>query len=221
MKDHVLELSQILWDYHRLNQAVEKSECIFTLCSHDLRVAVRSAELFLSGWAPLLIFSGDVGALTANLYDRPEAERFAEIALEMGVPKERILIENRATNTGENVSLTRDLLAAHGMDPASLILVQKPFMERRTYATFEKVWSGKRVCVTSPQIDFTEYPTAEFPLDRIIEIMVGDLHRIIEYPALGYQIPQLIPDDVLEAFHQLVTYGYDGHLIQGVKLACR
>jgi hypothetical protein len=49
----------------------------------------------------------------------------------------------------------------------------------------------------------------------IISIMVGDLQRIRIYPALGFQIPQEIPDDVWEAYERLVAAGYDSRLVRG------
>ena len=59
-----LALAQQLWDYHHVNQNLQKSDCILVLGSHDLRVAERGAELYLQGWAPLLIMSGGLGRLT-------------------------------------------------------------------------------------------------------------------------------------------------------------
>ena len=56
-----------------------------------------------------------------------------------------------------NVLFTREMLAAKGLDPASFILVQKPYMERRTFATFSKVWPDKRIMVTSPRLSLDEY----------------------------------------------------------------
>ncbi len=44
--------------------------------------------------------------------------------------------------------------------------------------------------------------------------MVGDMQRIIEYPKLGFQIPQNIPEKVLEAYNTLVELGYIGKLIK-------
>lgn len=214
MSERIIRLANTIWDYHCLGHSLTKADCILVLCSHDPRVAVRGAELFLQGWGPLLVFSGNVGALTAGMYGRPEAEYFAKIAMDLGVPKDVILIEDRATNTGENIRFTRMLLEAEGLEPASFILVQKPFMERRAFATFRKVWPEKEIIVTSPTIELADYPTSDFPLDRIVEIMVGDLERIREYPALGFQIEQDIPESVQDAFEQLVGLGYGGHLIQ-------
>ena len=85
------------------------ADAILVLCSHDTVVAARGAELFLGGWAPLLIFSGGLGGITRRIWREPEADQFARIAVAMGVPPERILIENQSTNTGENVRFTRRL----------------------------------------------------------------------------------------------------------------
>jgi len=173
-----LYLAKIVWDYHHMNMQLQKADCIFVLGSHDTRVADRAAEIYLQGWAPLLIFSGGLGRLTKESRTETEAELFARIAMQKGVPEKNILIENRSSNTGENVLFTRRLLQQKGLDPQSFILVQKPYMERRTYATFQKQWPGKTVYVTSPQIPFKEYPTHEFSMERVINIMIGDLQRI-------------------------------------------
>jgi uncharacterized SAM-binding protein YcdF (DUF218 family) len=217
MDDRVRALVERLWRYHHMNHELQKSDVIVVLCSHDTIVAERGAQLLLDGWAPLLVFTGGLGAITKHLWSDPEAERFARIAVEMGVPASRILIENRATNTGENVAFTRDLLISRGLDPATFILVQKPYMERRTFATFQKVWPGKSVRVTSPQFSVDDYlgrySHDALTADDVISIMVGDLQRIREYPARGFQIPQDIPDDVWEAYNQLVRMGYNRHLM--------
>ena len=216
MNPRVRALAGTLWDYHRLNQPLERADAILVLCSYDTAVAKRGAQLFLEGWAPLLIFSGGLGAITKRLWSEPEADQFARIAVGMGVPADRILIENRSTNTGENVQFTRELLAARGLDPATFILVQKPYMERRSYATFMKRWPEKRAIVTSPQVSFDDYlarySNDALSPDEVVAIMVGDLQRIRLYPALGYQIEQDIPPDVWAAFEELVAAGYDGHL---------
>ena len=218
MDEPVRSLVERVWSYHHLNHELQKSDVIVVLCSHDTIVAERGAQLFLDGWAPLLVFTGGLGAITRHLWTDPEAERFARIARTMGVPEDRILIENRATNTGENVAFTRDLLASRGLDPDTFILVQKPYMERRTFATFQKVWPGKSVCVTSPQLSLDDYLARyshqTLTPDDVISIMVGDLQRIREYPARGFQVPQEIPDDVWDAYNELVRAGYDRHLMR-------
>jgi uncharacterized SAM-binding protein YcdF (DUF218 family) len=190
------------------------ADCILVLGSHDPRVAERGAELFLAGLAPLVLFSGNEGSLTRGKWGRPEAEVFAEVALARGVPPERILMEKEATNTGENVAFSRRLLAARGLLPRRAIAVQKPYMERRTWATFQKRWPELELLVTSPPLSFEDYPNAEISRDDVIHIMVGDLQRILVYGANGFQVPQEVPAEVHEAYRALIEAGYTRMLIR-------
>lgn len=206
-------MAKKIWDYHHMNHRLEKADCIMVLGSHDTRVAERGAGLFLEGYAPLIVFSGGQGILTKD-FDRPEADIFADIAIGTGVPEEKILIENESTNTGENIEFTKKLLSEKGVDPQKIILVQKPYMERRTYATFMKRWPEKECLVTSPQIAFDDYPNESISEEAIINIMVGDLQRIRIYPGKGFQIEQDIPADVWQAYEALVSEGYAKHLIK-------
>jgi len=206
-------IAEKLWNYHKMNHELQRSDSILVLGSHDLRVAERGAQLFLDGWAQLLIMSGKLGNFTRGVWSETEADKFARIAVELGVPKDRILVENRSSNTGENIIFTRDLLNEKGIETKSFIVVQKPYMERRAYATFRKVWPEKSVIVTSPQISFRDYPTDEITMNDVINIMVGDLQRIMIYPDRGYQIPQEIPEDVINAYEALIELGYTHHLV--------
>jgi uncharacterized SAM-binding protein YcdF (DUF218 family) len=196
-----------------MHHPIEKADCILVLGSHDLRVADRAAQLYFEGWAPLIIFSGGLGNLTKDMWTETEADQFAAIAIKTGVPKEAILVENKSTNTGENILFTQQLLAQNSLDPGSFIVVQKPYMERRSYATFKKHWPDKKLVVTSPQISFEAYPTEQIPLERVINIMVGDLQRIKFYPEKGFQVFQEIPADVWQAYEQLVAFGFNKHLM--------
>jgi uncharacterized SAM-binding protein YcdF (DUF218 family) len=214
INDNTLALAKKLWDYHHVNNSIEKADCILVLGSHDLRVAERAAQLYLEGWAPLLIFSGGLGNFTKDLWTETEADLFAAIAIKMGVPKNAILVENKSTNTGENILFTQQLLAQKNLNPQSFIVVQKPYMERRSYATFKKHWPDKKLIVTSPQISFEDYPIEEIPMERVIHIMVGDLQRIKFYPEKGFQVYQEIPEDVWQAYEELIASGFDKHLMK-------
>lgn len=208
------DLARLIWDYHHLHHRLQPADLILALGSNDTRVADRAAELYLAGWAGTLIFSGGAGALTRDRFDRPEAEIFADIARDRGVPARAILIEPHSTNTGENIVFSRRLLAERGIEPKRIILVQKPYMERRAYATFKKIWPEPELIVTSPEISFEDYPTADLPFDLVVNIMVGDLQRIRLYPGLGFQIEQEIPDEVWEAGQKLIALGYNRHLVK-------
>lgn len=195
--------ARILYDYHRIDMPIQPPvDTIFTLCSFDLRVAHRAVDLFFEHFhraiPQYLIFSGGRGEHTSKYFSRPEAEVFADVAQKRGVPKKWIILERESTNTGENVCFTYKLLQTMDWKPRRMILVQSPYMERRTYATFRKQWPDETVqfSVTSPQLSFDEYPCEAVPMDLLITAMVETLLRIKDYPEKGFQITQNIPDKV-------------------------
>lgn len=211
------KLARKIWNYHHVNHKLEKVNAIFVLCSHDLRVADYATKLFLDGFAPVIIFSGGIahqGDLVETPWKKPEAEIFAERAITLRVPKEKIIIENKAKNCGENVLFTGKILKEKNLHFSSFIAVQKPYMERRTYATIKVHWPNKKIIVTSPPIDFDDYSTDKISKDDVINIMVGDLQRIKIYPEKGFQIFQEIPEDVWGAYQELVRLGYTKHLLR-------
>lgn len=208
--------ARIVWDFMQMNMPLRKVDAIFVLCSHDTRVAERALDLYNEGYAPWVIVSGGAGKLTKDLFNKPEAEVFKDILVRGGVPEAKIIVEPKSTNTGENVRFTFDLLNSMSLLFNSFILVQKPYMERRTYATFKKQWPNReaQILVTSPRISYTEYvKESKLGKDLIINVMVGDLQRIKEYPKKGFQIEQDIPSSVWRAYEALVGAGYTKHLI--------
>jgi uncharacterized SAM-binding protein YcdF (DUF218 family) len=211
----IFSLAQMLWNFHHVDHELDKADCILALGSHDLRVAHRAADLYLEGWAPFVIMSGGLGNFTKNIWKDTEAEQFAAVAIQRGVPASDLLIENASTNTGENILFTQRLLKQKGLNPQSFIVVQKPYMERRSYATFKKHWPDKKLLVTSPQISFDAYATEAIPLEKVINIMTGDLQRIKLYPAKGFQVYQEIPWEVWDAYKKLIDAGFNEHLIEG------
>ncbi|XP_060078044.1 uncharacterized protein SCO4629-like [Ylistrum balloti] len=209
-----------IWDYMKLNHTLNKSDIILVLGNHDKRTADYASDLYLNGNADWLMFSGKVGVLTQGKWRKTEAEIFRDIALSKGVPKDRILLELQATNTGENVTFSYDVLEANNLLDSlrSMILVQMPHMERRVYATFMKQWPGDptkiNLTVASPPIPLCKYPNPDVgSLKFVITVMMGCLYRIKVYPDAGYQIYQYIPGDVWDSYLRLLRSGkYSGHI---------
>ena len=210
----VLRAARILWDYHHLDLGLRPTDFILALGSHDERVAQHAAQLLLKGFAPLLVTSGGFGKVTRNIWEVREGDRFAEIAEQLGVPVSKILIENAGTNTAENLTKTRDLLKRENVIVESGVLVAKPYMRRRAYATAAKQWPEVNWLVSSPPLSFDNYPNEEVSLERMIELMVGDLQRIKVYAERGYQIPQEIPDKVWRSYEELIHSGFKEYVIE-------
>lgn len=212
------EAINILWDYHHVHHSLDQADLIFILGSNDVRVAQYAAGLYLQGLAPAILFSGGLGRFTGT-WAQSEAELFAAAAIEAGVPAENILIENKSTNTGENIIFSRRILAEKGYgDHLNIIAVQKPYMERRTLATLDAQWPEARVRVSSPPLSFDEYLTEQLPAAFVINAMMGDFHRILEYPKQGFASSQPVADEALAAFRHLVEAGYTSQLLQGAPL---
>jgi uncharacterized SAM-binding protein YcdF (DUF218 family) len=167
----------------------------------------------LRGLAPIMVCSGHLGRLTAGHFEKSEAETFADAAVRLGVPPSAILLEPASTNTGENIDRSRALLESRGIHPRRVIVVQKPYMERRAWATFKQRWPEPELQVTSPPIPYDDYPTPGIPRELVINIMVGDVQRMRVYAERGFQVPQPIPDEVWAAWEELVARGYTGHLV--------
>ena len=212
-------LAKRIWDYMLLGMQLEKADVIIAFGSHDKRTAVRAGQIYQDGYAPRLIFSGNegYGRKVSGFDGVPEAQIYFDEAVSLGVPPESILLETESTNSSENVLFTAKLMASKNISANKVIVVHKPYMERRTYATLKAQWPDRhpKFIITSPQISYEEYiSNPVYPKDYVIEVMVGDLQRIREYPKLGYQIVQPIPADVLQAYEELVRLGFDGHLIE-------
>jgi len=214
INQEAIPLAKKLWNYHQMQHTLEQADCILVLGSMDTRTAERGADIYLQGFAPIIIFSGGLGKLTKDMWSGTEADLFATIALDKGVPPEAIFVENKSTNTGENILFTQQLLQEKNLDLQSFIVVQKPYMERRSYATFKQHWPDKKLIVTSPLLSFEEYPNNDISVEKLINMMVGDLQRIKLYPEKGFQVYQEIPNDVWKAYKELVTMGFDKQLIK-------
>lgn len=209
---------QVIWDYLGMHQQPQKADCIVGFGNFNDNIARRAAELYHAGFAPKVLFTGGLGRNTEGLFREPEAVRFAKVAMECGVPEEDVILEDRSTNTKENIEFTREKLESLGVPCNRLLGVHQPFMERRISAAFGVYWPGTELIVTSPQVTIEEYlRDAEkqgITRNAAISVIVGDFQRIELYAKLGYQLPQHIPQEAWQAFYRLVELGYDKQLVK-------
>ncbi|GAA4621243.1 YdcF family protein [Actinoallomurus vinaceus] len=205
---------QILWDYHNLQHTLRRCDVAIGLGSHDLGVATFTADLFHQGMFPFIVFTGANAPTTVERFPRGEAVHYREHAIKLGVPDEVIHLETNATNTGQNIELTRRLLAEKGIEVKSAILVSRPYQQRRAYATARKLWPELEVICASRPLPLDEYLESIGDVDRVINMLVGDTQRVIEYPKRGFAIPQEMPADVKAAYICLVNAGFTSRLVQ-------
>lgn len=203
----------LIWTYHQMGHRLRPCSAAIGLGSHDLGVATTAATLYRAGLFPVLVFSGGNSPTTRARFPRGEAVHYREHALALGVPDEAILVEPNATNTGQNITLSRALLAEAGVEVDSLLLISKPYMERRAYATCRKLWPEADIVCASQPLDLADYTSSIGDAQLVTDMLVGDLQRLIEYPKRGFAIEQDIPAPVYEAYERLLQAGFNNRLI--------
>ncbi|WP_086838106.1 YdcF family protein [Amycolatopsis kentuckyensis] len=211
LPEHLRADVRTLWDYHDLRHEPRRSDAGIGLGSRDPGVAVHAAELFHAGCFPLLVFTGANAPTTVARFPRGEAVHYREIALDLGVPDEAILVEPEARHTGENIVFTRRLLAGRAV--RSVTLVTRPYQQRRAYATAKRLWPEVDVVCASKAASFEDHLSAEEDAERVIGMLVGETQRITEYAERGFAIPQRVPAEVERAFHRLVEAGFTQRLV--------
>jgi uncharacterized SAM-binding protein YcdF (DUF218 family) len=199
----------ILWSYMASFRSAGACEAVVVCCSYDLRVCDYACGLIRSGLSSRLVVSGKTGNWTRHLWAETEAAVFKRRALENGIAEESILLEDRATNFGENIAFTRALLP----EAKAMTFVTKPASVLRVKLTAEVQWPGITRFVACPDLQFPQEVSNVIGILGIISEMVGDIERIQRYPALGYQSPHELPREVLDAWRFLVRQGFTHHLM--------
>lgn len=202
----------LIWGYHEMGHQLAPASIALGLGSHDLGVAGVAAELYLTGLVPRLLFTGSNSPTTRATMPRGEAVHYREHAVGVGVPESVVLVEPKATNTGENITFSRALLEEEGVEVTSVVLVCKPYEERRAYATARKLWPGVEVLCASADMTFDDYTASIGDETKVVDMLVGALQRLMVYPE-GFMIAQDVPDEVYAAFLRLRDAGFTSRLV--------
>lgn len=183
------------------------------LGSHDLGVADTAVDFYRRGMMPLIVFTGATSRTTQERMPRGEAVHYRERALELGVPSAAVLVEPLARNTGENIRFSRAVLEEADVDVSSVLLISKPYEERRAYATARKLWPGVEIVSASTPMTFEEYADSIGDARLVVDMLVGALQRLLIYPEQGFMISQVVPGDVTTAYERLCRQGFTSRLV--------
>ncbi|MGJ5696100.1 YdcF family protein [Streptomyces sp. SID7815] len=205
--------AQLLWDFQQMRHDPQPCSVGIGLGSHDLGVADATVNLYQRGMFPLILFTGATSRTTRDRMPRGEAEHYRERALELGVPASAILVEPRARNTGENINFARELLAERSVEVSSVLLVSKPYEERRAYATARRLWPGVAIVSASAPMTLSEYVDSMKDPRLVLDMLVGAQQRLLVYPEQGFMIRQEVPDSVAAAYERLCAEGFTSRLV--------
>jgi len=210
---HLLDDAELLWSFHQIQGEERPTDVAIALGSHDIGVAEHAADLYNRGLFPLIVFTGANAPTTVEAFPRGEAVQFAERAEELGVPHSAILIEPRATNTSENITLARELLAEKGITPTSATLISKPYQQLRASATMAKVWPEVEIVCSARSLTLTDYIASIGDVSRVLNMLVGDTQRLWTYADRGYAAEVDVPTHIAAAYRRLVDAGLTSRMI--------
>ncbi len=166
----------------------------------DLRIPEQCATLFSEGFAPRILFTGGVGAGSAD-FENPEAVEFLNHIKNKhpNIDADNILIEKESTNTGDNLKFSIDILKQKGIFESinRIIIVATPTRQLRVFLTVKKYFP-KATLINLP-------PSSSFEVDMQMnekmninfqEHLIGELERIKKYPAMGFACSTPIPSEL-------------------------
>lgn len=179
--------------------------------------------MYKQGYADKIIFAGGLGKITKYHFKKAEAEMYKEIAIQEGVPEEKIWIENKSTNTGDNFRFSKKIIDEENWNIKNILIVHNKFSERRTLSAAKAIIKDKELYITSAKVSFDDFIQSlqnkeEKRIIKIVSSMVGDIQRMIIFPQFGWQIKQEVPQEVQNAYRKLKSMGFDEFVISKEKI---
>ena len=221
-KEIIKPLEEI-WNYMKLNMKIEKSDLIIGCGCMNLEIPVKCAELLKGNYAQNILFSGGLGKLTTSNFDRTEAEIYKDIAIKEGIKPNKIFIENKSTNTGDNFRFSLKIIEKYKIKSDKIIIVHNNLSQRRTLSVARAIIKDKKLIITSPDKTFSQFieklsNVTEERKQNIISVIVGDIQRLIIYPQLGWQTENNVPETIIEDYYKLKNMGYDKYIYDKEKI---
>lgn len=167
-------------------------DAFFVFGNNDLKVmdnvAKRYFECKKHGKAPIIFVSGLGGHATASghIFGKSEAETIQHRLLALGVPKEAIIIETKAKNSGQNVEFTDAIMKSmtnHQFD--HILIFGSPTNVGRQIRTYEQqsTYPWKRISTQSPtvaEIKHTYYQNKKNAAINMIAILC-EIGKFLSY----------------------------------------
>jgi uncharacterized SAM-binding protein YcdF (DUF218 family) len=200
-----------LFDYLYLRDPeIIAGDAVIGFGHFDRKIPRRCLELHRRGLAPLIVFTGGMGAGTADL-GQPEARAFLdEIQALGGVSAGAVVFEDRSTNTGENVEATTRRLEDEGRPLGSeggirtALIAANAYRQRRVALTCRLRHPGVRWINAPPVTSFDEEVAMYAGKGQdLVALLAGEIQRLVDYPARGFCLPADIPREVLAAHARL------------------
>jgi hypothetical protein len=204
-----------IFQYLSLSDTIEKADVIIGFGHFDIKIPTQCADLFLKGYGKKIIFTGGVGAGSADL-KKPEAEVFKDtVKAHFSIPSENIILETKSTNTGENILFTKKILDEKypELKIKKAIIVANSYRQRRVFLTCKKNLPDVSFINVPPYSSFEdELEMYRLKGQDLIEYLTGEIERLEKYSSLGYIQSVRIPTEIK------VDYKYLKNKFQTIKI---
>ena len=138
----------------------------------------HAVELFRKGFVKVLIVcGGEPGA-------GDSAKSLFEQAQKLGVPTDKILLEERSSSTRESIVFTKPILEEHSMK--SITLVTSPYHQRRAFLTAKRGFPNEVKLVNSPAEQSFWSPRGWWRKWSSIRIVLTEYGKLAYYFVRGW-----------------------------------
>ena len=212
-KDPMHEASKKLFEYLYLKETPKQAKIIFGFGHFDMKIPERCAQLYLEGFAKYIILTGGIGAGTADL-GMPEADAFKNYIQQNypQIPAENLIVENKSTNTGENLRFSINILQEKfpelwkKIETGDILIVANAFRQRRVELTTKKILPKASLISCPPETSFeSECILFEAKGQHLQEQLPGEIKRIMEYPKHNWIVEKPIPHEIKHIWKMMNT----------------
>jgi uncharacterized SAM-binding protein YcdF (DUF218 family) len=164
------------------NDCPKKSDAIILLEGDGLNRCAKTIELYKSGLAKTIVFSG--GTVDHSYGSFPFSE-IMPVLLRGGIPAEAVIYEDKSTNTKEEA--VEVVAIAHARGWKSLILVGSHYHQYRAYLTFLRSIldaGGGIVLYNAPARDLPWF--SETGWGQRFDLLDQEFARIEKYSAMSH-----------------------------------
>ncbi len=174
----------------------EKADLIFLFGGLFNIAPQKGLELYNQGYAPKILVTGKKGATWKE--EKTIAETFKDYLIKGGVPDNNILVQDTSTNTLEDITHARPILEQAGLKFKKVILVSRPFHQRRVQATFKKQFPYAVKIVNQPGNEPFEEFVNRYGMEKAAEKLLGEFDKLKLYADKGDIENQAVPENIAE-----------------------
>lgn len=208
---------EVLYNYLCDRDDIKKCTTLITCGSSDLSVVEETSNVNHECHPMCFIFSGKEGKGTKGKYNNSEAERFAEYAESFGIFNSKMILEENATNTLQNIKYSYRIIRKNKryIDSSYLVIVHKPYVLKRVKLICKRRRIDARVsCLKKNFREYLMYVTSKGYMceDDVINELVGEIFYIKHSFLFGLAMNR-IPSEVMDAYKFLKKKGYNRYII--------